>query len=112
MDGEIILVKESSYYDDSIGQCLTQEEMRKVWASIQTVTRSEWWDAGQRGLQPQLVVTTPMVNYEGEEIVQIGTGEKAKRYGVYRAYFPDDSDMIELYLEGKAGEYAEKSKSG
>jgi hypothetical protein len=46
---------------------------------------------------------TPIVNYNGEQIVQIGSGENARRYAVYRTYLDPDNDSIELYLERKAG---------
>lgn len=102
MDDMIYLVSQT-YTQDSIGQMVPSEIMTPVWARIQSVTRAEWTDAGQRGLQPQLVAITPIVNYNGEEVVQIGDGEVAKRYAVYRTYFGPDSDTIELYLERRVG---------
>ncbi len=111
MDDLIYLIKES-YTRDEIGQMVPKETARAVWASVSSVTRAEWRDGGQNGLQPQLVAITPVVNYEGEKIVQMGDGEKAERYGVYRTYFPPDSDMIELYMEKKVGVYVKKSEGG
>lgn len=105
MDDLIYLIKES-YTQDEIGQMVPNETARAVWASVRSVTREEWRDGGQNGLQPQLVVITPTINYEGEKIVQIGDGELAERYGVYRTYSPPNSDMIEMYLEKKTGVYA------
>lgn len=102
MDDLIYLVSEG-YAKDDIGQLVPTELSVPVWAHLQSITRAEWADAGQNGLQPQLVAITPIVNYNGESIVQIGDGEQAKRYGVYRTYFGPDSDVIELYLERKAG---------
>lgn len=102
MDDMIYLVSQT-YTQDSIGQMVPSEIMTPVWAHVQSVTRAEWTDAGQRGLQPQLVAITPIVNYNGEEIVQIGDGGCARRYAVYRTYFGPDSDTIELYLERKVG---------
>lgn len=102
MDDLIYLIAES-YTADDFGQMVPVETSTPVWAHLQSVTRSEWFDAGQRGLQPQLVAVTPIVNYSGEMIVRIGDGDAARRYGVYRTYFGPDSDTIELYLERKAG---------
>ena len=102
MDDLIYLIAQT-YTRDDIGQFIPSETSRAVWAHLQSVTRAEWAQAGQNGMQPQLVAITPLVNYEGETIVQIGEGEQAKRYGVYRTYFPPDSDTIELYLERKVG---------
>lgn len=102
MDDLIYLIKES-YVPDGIGQMIPNETQRAVWASIQSVTRAEWRDGGKQGLQPQIMIVTPSVNYEGEQIVQTGDGENARRYGVYRTYLSPNSDMIELYLKRKAG---------
>lgn len=102
MDDLITLIKEG-YTRDEIGQMVPVETSRQVWAHLQSVTRAEWADAGQKGMQPQLVAITPIVNYDGESIVQLGVGESAKRYSVYRTYFGPDTDSIELYLERKAG---------
>lgn len=102
MDDLIYLIAET-FEPDDLAQMIPTETSRAVWASIQSVKRAEWMDAGQKGLQPQLVAVTPFVNYEGEEIVQIGEGDKAKRYGIYRTFLQSGNDMIELYLERKAG---------
>ena len=103
MDDLILLISES-YKKDAIGNVTVTETATSVWAHLQSVTRAEWADAGQNGLQPQLVAVTPIVNYSGEQIVQIGSGENARRYAVYRTYLASDNDSIELYLERKAGE--------
>lgn len=102
MDDLIYLVAQT-YTTDALKQKIPSETVTPVWATIQSVTRAEFADAGQVGLQPQLVAITPIVNYSGEKIVQIGDGENAARYGVYRTFFGPNSDVIELYLERKVG---------
>lgn len=102
MDDLIYLVAQT-YETDALNQRIPVESKTPVWATIQSVTRAEFADAGQVGLQPQLVAVTPLVNYHGEQIVQLGDGEDAPRYGVYRTFFGPDSDTIELYLERKVG---------
>ena len=92
------------YTEDEIGQLVPMETERAVWASIQSVTRAEWAQAGQAGLNPELVLTMPRVNYNGQKIVELRKDcGRPVRYGVYRTYFSSDSDEIELYLEQKAG---------
>ena len=102
MDDLIYLVRQE-YTRDAIGQLVPIEVLFPVWAHLQSVTRAEWIDAGQKGLLAQWVAITPRVNYSGEEIVQWGDGEAAQRYGIYRTYSPSDGDEIELYLERKVG---------
>ena len=110
MDDIIYLVSQT-WEPDSIGQMIPSETSRPVWAHLQSVTRAEWYDAGQKGLQPQLVAVTPIVNYQGELIVRVGEGDAAKRYAVYRTYFGPDSDTIELYLQREVGVIGAESKT-
>ena len=98
MDDVIKLIKQA-YTKDTIGQGVPNESSREVFASINSVSRSEWSAAGVNGLKPSFVATTPSINYEGEMIVEL-SGE---RYSVYRTYLKKDSDEIELYLERKVG---------
>lgn len=98
MDDEALLVS-ITYLKNDIGVMEEQRIMRRIWASQQSVSRAEFFRAGQNGLQPALVLTTSSVNYDGEgELIWHG-----KRYAIYRTYQPADSDEIELYLQPKAG---------
>ena len=96
---DLVSLIAQSYTVASDGQQIAAETARDVWASISSVSRSEWHSAALDGLQAELVVTTPAVNYAGEKIAEV----HGVRYGVYRTYFPKESDMVELYLENKAG---------
>lgn len=98
MDDLIYLASER-YEKDSIGQMVPMESYRAIWADIRSITRSEWANAGQSGLNPQLVAITPVANYDGEDIALV----RKRKYGIYRTYLPPNSDEIELYLELKAG---------
>ena len=98
MDGTAILIKEC-YDTDEIGQRIPHEHRREVFCEISSVTRAEWVSGGKLGLQPSLTLTMPQVNYGGEKTVEV----ENRRYSVYRTYFNGDGDLIELYLEEKAG---------
>ena len=80
---------------DELHQRVPIESRRSIWAHIQSVSRSEWFQGGQNGLQPSLVADTNRVNYRGEKTAII----HGKRYTIYRTYFNDQMDTIELYLE-------------
>lgn len=94
MDDLVELVS-LSFTTDALRQRVPVESRRSIWAHIQSVSKSEWFQGGQNGLHPSLVIDTDVVNYNGEKTVII----QGKRYTVYRTYFDDRSDTIELYLE-------------
>lgn len=98
MDGVVKLIKET-YVQNEIMEQIPTETETEVFAEINSVTRSEWAEAGRAGLNPSAMIRTPRVNYSGEKIVEW----EGVRYGVYRTYAPPDSDFIEIYLEEKVG---------
>lgn len=98
----IYLVTET-YQTDALNQQVPLETLAPVWARLESIGRSEWASAGQQGLNPQIKAVTAYVNYSGQKIVQIGEGQDAQRYGVYRTYHVFDTDEVELYLEYKVG---------
>ena len=98
MDDLIVLIGET-FTQNTIGEQIATETRTEVWAHLNSVSRSEWFAAGKNGLQPAIVAVTPIVNYSGEKLVDYA----GKRYAIYRTYFRDDSDEIELYLEERAG---------
>lgn len=98
MDGIAVLIRET-YKSDSIGAQIPEEVKTEVLVSEKSLTRAEWRDAGQKGLNPSIVLTTARINYSGEKTIEYC----GMRYGVYRTYHDAATDEIELYLEEKAG---------
>lgn len=98
MDELITLVKQETVQLET-GAMDVKETFREVWATLTSVYRQEFLEAGRDGLNLELVATTPLVNYQGEQSAVV----RGIRYGVYRTYMVPNSDMIEIYLEGKAG---------
>lgn len=98
MEDLVTLVKESISASE-IGARVATETQRDVWARIRSVSRAEWIEAGQVGLQPSFQIVTPRVNYQGERTIIYNN----RRYAVYRTYAAEESDDIEIYVEEKAG---------
>lgn len=98
MDDLITLIAQT-YQQDEIGQQIAVETKRQVWAHIRSAGGSEFMEGGRLGLKPELVAVTPIVNYQGEKIVEI----REKRYAVFRVYLQEESDVLELHLEEQAG---------
>ncbi len=83
---------------DSLRQEIENEGTpNEIVVRVGSITRQEWAQAGQLGVNPQIKLITPRYNYNDENIVEF----EGKRYKVYRTYI--DSDNIELYLEREAG---------
>lgn len=99
---ELILLVQEAYSKDDIGQMIPQRTERAVWATLKSVTRAEWSNAGEMGMKPQLVAITPYVNYEGETTIIIGTDTPIE-FSVYRTFHSTVDDTMELYLERKVG---------
>ena len=100
MDAVLVLVQPQLVQNDigdfaPAGPPLKQQ----IFGSINSGNRAEWYSAGQEGRKPELVFTTPIINYSGQPEAEY----RGTRYGIYRTYFQAESDMIELYLQRKAG---------
>lgn len=85
---------------NSIGDYVqTGETRREIYGSVGSVSRAEWFQAGHAGFNPDIVFATPLVNYEGESEAEY----RGAIYSIYRTYYVEDTDEIELYLTRKAG---------
>ena len=96
---DIVKLISRSYVLDDIGVPVATETATEIPAEVRSITRSEWEAAGQQGLNAAHVLLTPECNYDGQEIAVF----RGVRYGIYRTYVPAGSEMLELYLERKAG---------
>ena len=101
MDDLLTLITEA-YTQNAIGEQIATETRVEVWAHIMSASRAEWYEGGKAGLQPAYVAETPIVNYGGQKLCEW----RGRRYAIYRTYFRDGSDLIELYLEERAGVFA------
>lgn len=87
-----------AYTTDSIGVQTAVETLSEIYCQIESVTGSEFFEAGRNGIKAQKRVTVYADEYSGERIVELN----GERFGVYRTFEPKNG-MIELYLEEKAG---------
>lgn len=93
----ITLYSDSIAYDD-YGVAVKTRTGKDVFCKVDSVTRSEFFEAGRSGLNPEYRMTMFFGDYDGETIV----GYNGKIYSVYRTY-QAKTDIIELYVERKAG---------
>ncbi len=83
---------------DEYGVAKKSRTARQVFCKVESVTRSEFFDAGRSGLNPEYRITMFAGDYAGESVV----GYKGRMYSVYRTYFAK-TDIIELYVEKQGG---------
>ena len=93
----ITLYADTVTYDD-YGVAVKQRTGREVFCKVDSVTRSEFFEAGRSGLKPEYRITMFFGDYEGETFV----GYNGRIYSVYRTYMAK-TDIIELYVERKTG---------
>ena len=97
-DTLILIAK--TYTVDELGQKVPQESAREVFARMDSISQSEFFEAGRIGLRPSYkAVLTFAEDYEGEEVAAYG----GRRYAVYRTY-KTASGQMELYLQRETGE--------
>lgn len=76
-----------------------------VFADISSVTQAEFFSGGRLGLQPSLKAVIYDFEYNGEKIVKVN----GKLYSVYRTFYVNGADRVELYLEERGGTKDEPS---
>ena len=94
----VILVSRKSAQTDQIGNTISAEATREVFADILSVGANEFFRAGQKGLTPAFLIKVFFGDYEGEEFVRFD----GITYTVYRTYFNEAEDVVEQYLSRKA----------
>lgn len=82
---------------NSIGEWTASEQLVEVFAELQSVSSSEWFNASQIGLAPDYRLTMFKGDYQGEEVIEYD----GERYSVYRVYH--NGDFVELYCQREAG---------
>lgn len=93
----IYLVKQTKT-QNAIGEWVSSEQLRKVFANLASITATEYFNASQIGLNPEYKFTMFAPDYDGETIIEY----MGNRYSVYRMYRAT-SDRMELYVQREAG---------
>ena len=83
---------------DEYGIWRTSETTKKIFCQVDSVTQSEFFEAGRNGLNPEFRFTVFFGDYSNEPIIIY----KGNRYAVYRTYLTRN-DRLELYVERKGG---------
>lgn len=95
---EVLTLISKTFTTDTMGQKVAVETSKTVYCEIDSVTMSEFYEAGKAGLKAEFRATMNREEYSGEELCALNT----VRYGIYRTYMTKNG-KIELYLERKTG---------
>ena len=93
----LTLYADAVNYND-YGVAIKTQTSRDVFCKVDSVTRSEFFEAGRSGLNPEFRITMFAGDYQGETLCSY----KGRFYSVYRTYFAK-TDIIELYVERQGG---------
>lgn len=94
---ELTLIAQTNTQDAN-GIWQTSETQRTVFCQANSVTRSEFFEGGRNGLNPEYEFTIFFADYNGEKVVEY----KGQRYAVYRTYHAR-TDVLELYVQREGG---------
>ncbi len=95
---DVISLCEVTRTQDDFGQWIESVLKKQVYCQVESITQSEFFEAGRNGLNPQYRFVLFFGDYANEPIVEY----KGQTYSVYRTYLKKN-DKIELYVERKGG---------
>lgn len=87
-----------TYTIDSIGVPVPVPVKKNVFAVMSSINQSEFYEAGQQGLQPYACYTVRLTEYSGEDEIEVN-GEALT---IYRTYNRPDG-RVELYATKRKG---------
>ena len=92
---------------DEYGVWREELKYKQVFCSVQSITQTEFFEAGRNGLNPAFKFTIFFDDYENEPMVEY----KGLTYSVYRTYLRK-TDTLELYVERKGGSNGKEDNPG
>ncbi|MCM3783673.1 phage head closure protein [Neobacillus mesonae] len=94
-DHELILVTPGGIIEDDIGNQIPVDPVElPVYCRLQSVGRTEFYNAASQGMKPEMVFIIHAYEYEGQQIVKF----EGKQYRVIRT-FQTGTEEIELTCE-------------
>lgn len=89
----IYLINKNSLGIDEKGDLTHEPQRKKVYASLNSVRQSEFYQAQATGFNPEISLTIRKFEYKGEELARVNEEE----YKILRTYDKNDG-TIELTL--------------
>lgn len=105
MDDVMFLVK-TNYTRDKAGNMIAAESLREVLCQVNSVARSEFYQAAQADMHPEYVfVLSHYKDYEGEKFVKYTDWSNIEHMlYITRVYRVPGTDRLELTAEERTGD--------
>lgn len=103
MDDVLILISQNMTADE-YGIMHPDLSRKKVFCKVGSITRSEFYNAGRSGLNPDFMFTVFAGDYSRESLCEY----RGKTYSIYRTYI-NNADYIELYVQREGGSNGKES---
>jgi SPP1 family predicted phage head-tail adaptor len=101
---DTLFLLSTTYEKNKYGVPVPTNVKHETFCERKSISRSEFFNAGRNGLNPEYVFSVFKGDYEGESICEYN----GETYAIYRTYETDD-DYIELYVARKGGTNGEES---
>ena len=98
----VLYLLADTYTQNANGEFEPSGTARQVYGNIRSVSRAEFFAAGEEGLRAEYQVRMFAPDYQGEQIARIEIGGVMYQFKVYRTYI-DANEQIELYLADRVG---------
>ena len=89
----------TEYTQDDLGEWTETQTKVTVFAYVDSVTMTEFYEAGLQGFKPEFRFTVWLSEYSEQETLEYND----KVYQIYRTYIRNDG-RIELYVTERKGE--------
>lgn len=99
MRADVLKLISQNYTKDEYGVDRPVETEREVYCYVGGITRSEFFEAGRNGLNPEFVFYVFFGDYANERVCEY----HGDRYAIYRTYFDSIHDRLELYAQREGG---------
>lgn len=97
-DNICILISKKVIGKNSRMQAVYEESRTEVLCTSVPVSRSEFFSAGQIGINPEVELIINPIEYSGQKYVEY----EGKRLSIYRVYERNENEL-ELYCQSAAG---------
>ena len=102
---EKIVLISIEYTQDDLGEWTEKRTETDIFSLVESVSMSEFYQAGMQGFKPDYKFTVWMTEYTDQELLEYN----GKAYDIYRTYRRGDG-RIELYTTERKGDEADDTE--